>query len=89
VRGSVQWRCDYTTDLDIQVVFITAVPITKLFAGGGGGGQRKWRTLKKDYPLPLAVIHGLVTISVCVCFISTPGPVQNTLSTEQLQVQDY
>jgi hypothetical protein len=35
-----------------------------------------------NYPLPLAVIHGLVTIS-------TPGPVQNTFSTEQLQVQDY
>jgi hypothetical protein len=32
--------------------------------------------------LPLAVIHGLVTVS-------TPGPVQNTYSTEQVQVQDY
>jgi hypothetical protein len=37
---------------------------------------------ERDYPLPLAVIHGLVTVS-------TPGPVQNTFSTEQLQVQDY
>jgi hypothetical protein len=36
----------------------------------------------RDYLLPLAVIHGLVTVS-------TPGPVQNTYSTEQLQVQDY
>jgi hypothetical protein len=34
------------------------------------------------YVLPLAAIHGLVTVS-------TPGPVQNTDSTEQLQVQDY
>ena len=32
--------------------------------------------------MPLAVNHGLVTVS-------TPGPVQNTYSTEQLQVQDY
>jgi hypothetical protein len=34
----------------------------------------------RDYLLPLAVIHGLVTVS-------TPGPVQNTYSTELLQVQ--
>ena len=36
----------------------------------------------RDNLLPLAVIHGLVTVS-------TPGPVQNSYSTEQLQVQDY
>jgi hypothetical protein len=40
------------------------------------------RSLIRDYLLPLAVIHGLVTVG-------TPGPVQNTYSTEQLQVQDY
>jgi hypothetical protein len=36
----------------------------------------------RDYPLPLGVIHGLVTVS-------KPGPVQNTFSTEKLQMQDY
>ena len=37
-RGSVHWGCYYATALDIEVdpqrcVFITAGPITKLFAG--------------------------------------------------------
>ena len=37
----------------------------------------------------------LLPLAACVCFfvlcnlVSTPGPVQNSSSTEQLQVQDY
>jgi hypothetical protein len=30
------------------VVFITAVPITKLFAGGGGGGEKWWTCATRD-----------------------------------------
>jgi hypothetical protein len=44
--------------------------------------ERQRRSHLRDCLLTLAVIHGLVTVS-------TPGPVQNSYSTEQLQMQDY
>jgi hypothetical protein len=57
----------------IKCVFITAVPITKLFAWGGGGGQ--WRTCaKRDYePKPVWTSLLVACYSIAgISFLKTP-----------------
>jgi hypothetical protein len=52
--------------------FITAVPITKLFAGGGGGVERGGHVLRSVFAVCLLVCEFISKRNVCVFITAVP-----------------